>query len=81
LKGGKFDYQPRTVKIFIASLVQLHTLPIKFLLDDKLATTHLFDGVFDLLSGSFAKHGCESAEQLYLFILTRKKESNNELTS
>lgn len=40
---------PRAVEIFVAFLVELHTLPVEFLFDEKLLVAHLLDGLLDLL--------------------------------
>jgi hypothetical protein len=53
---------PRTIEIFIPSLMQLQTLAVKFFLNDKLASLHLFDRVLDLTCGALAKHGRKGTE-------------------
>ena len=60
---------PRAVEVLISTFMQLHTFAIQLLFYDELAALHLFDRLFNLPCGSFAKHGSERAEELDGFFL------------
>ena len=59
------DCVPRAIEILVSAFVELNSLSVKFFFNDEATATHLFDRVFELATGAFAKHGGKRPEELH----------------